>query len=633
MATRAELPEDPYALPVVRGHDRKLEPRVNPESKRDLLLWRRRMERSRRPLCVSLWSGAGGLDLGLEQAGYDVVVAADHDLRACQTHGHNSNALVFCRDLDDPAETRAWLRGLELSEVALVAGGFPCQPYSRAGRSIIRHLVESERRPEIDTRAFAWLSFVAAVKELRPRHALAENVPDLARFNDGRQLRDIVVALEDIGYSVDCRVVLARQYGVPQYRERLFIQAAREGDVVRWPEPVTDADDALESAIGDLPVVPPGHQEDPVPYIPRRDPPDWARQRPDGAGSDLLYDHVVRDVREDDLLAFQQLQPGGTYLDVPEELRRYDDENFTDKYKRLEWEAPSRTITAHIARDGYWYIHPEQHRTLSIREAARVQTFPDWFLFSGFPSNRLTQIGNAVPPMLARAIGESILSDEAPQATLPVAAQALAEAAEEYWSPVPEWELLVREVVFAGRAGDARLTEFLEAFPDPESASKLRSARSEHERRARIIGRRLLRAGAVPETVAEVQALAGCTESVARLLVSLVYGGAPPRTGGTSRVAERVSGVQRRGSLNGVTQVALARLAGFGVNPSVNQLLVDISRSVCLADDPLCGECPLAPRCYYKMMPGAQLDESAMGDDGVIVESAMDDDGVVLGGL
>ena len=89
--------------------------------------------------------------------------------------------------------------------------------------------------------------------------------------------------------------------------------------------------------------------------------------------------------------------------------QRYRTDIFTDKYKRLAWEELSRTITAHIAKDGYWYIHPEQHRTLSIREAARLQTFPDWFRFAGQPSHRYSQIGNAVPPLLAEAVGRALV--------------------------------------------------------------------------------------------------------------------------------------------------------------------------------------------------------------------------------
>src|SRR5205085_7290206 len=110
----------------------------------------------------------------------------------------------------------------------------------------------------------------------------------------------------------------------------------------------------------------------------------------------------------DDAEAFRLLKEGQTYRDLPTKLQRYRTDIFDDKYKRLAWDEVSRSITAHIAKDGYWYIHPEQHRTLSIREAARIQTFPDRFRFAGEPTHRYRQIGNAVPPLLAEHLGRSI---------------------------------------------------------------------------------------------------------------------------------------------------------------------------------------------------------------------------------
>ena len=606
MSDLTEEGADPFALPVIRGRARTLEPRVHPDSNRDMLRWRKRLLRTGRPLCVSLWSGAGGLDLGLEQAGYHVAVAADHDEWACQTHGFNSQALVVCRDLGDPDATRTWLEQLELPPVALVAGGFPCQPYSRAGQSRIRQLVADDLRPAVDSRASAWQSFVAAVEALRPTRALAENVPDLARFNNGAQLRDIVRALEAIDYEVDVRILPARAFGVAQFRERLFIQAVVRGGEIYWPQPTDELDPSVRNAIGDLPEIDAGAQQDPIEYDPSStEAPSWARDGIPAETDHYLFDHICRDVRQDDLRAFEQLPPGGTYLDVPAELRRYDDENFTDKYKRLEWDRPSRTITAHIARDGYWYIHPEQHRTLSIREAARIQTFPDWFRFAGFPSNRFVQIGNAVPPLLGRAVGEAMLlaaGRAVKKSTAPAAARVLRETADETWEPLNPWELVVRELVFNGRAGDERVENFLEALPDAASAAKLKVAATEHERRAQELALALgVRVLDVPDDPEDLRALTGASESAAQLLVSLLHANAPPRAGATIRLAERVTGVRRAGSLNGLSHVAVARVSDFGNSPAANQLLLDIARFVCLPEEPRCFCCPLAGACDYAL--------------------------------
>ena len=113
-----------------------------------------------------------------------------------------------------------------------------------------------------------------------------------------------------------------------------------------------------------------------------------------------LHDHQTRSVRADDYKAFKLMKPGTLYSDLPAEVKRYRDDIFNDKYNRFDWSGLSRTITAHIAKDGYWYIHPEQHRTLTVREAARIQTFPDSFRFAGSRSHQFRQIGNAVPPAL-----------------------------------------------------------------------------------------------------------------------------------------------------------------------------------------------------------------------------------------
>ena len=128
----------------------------------------------------------------------------------------------------------------------------------------------------------------------------------------------------------------------------------------------------------------------------------------DGEDADRVYDHITRPVREDDERAFELMDPKTRYSDLPADMRRYRDDIFDDKYKRLDENDLSRTITAHIAKDGYWYIHPRQNRTLTVREAARLQTFPDRFRFAGPPSAAFRQIGNAVPPLVGERLGRAL---------------------------------------------------------------------------------------------------------------------------------------------------------------------------------------------------------------------------------
>ena len=132
------------------------------------------------------------------------------------------------------------------------------------------------------------------------------------------------------------------------------------------------------------------------------------REGMDGDNAGRVYDHITRPVREDDKVAFQHMDAKTRYSDLPEHLRRYRADIFDDKYKRLDENGLSRTITAHIAKDGYWYIHPRDNRTLTVREAARLQTFPDRYRFAGPPSAAFRQIGNAVPPFVGEQLGLAI---------------------------------------------------------------------------------------------------------------------------------------------------------------------------------------------------------------------------------
>jgi len=169
----------------------------------------------------------------------------------------------------------------------------------------------------------------------------------------------------------------------------------------------------VRDAIGDLPSVSDGHFLREMPYnLPASDNPliMWYRRGLSEEHCNLIFDHITRPHREDDKAYFRMLQEGQKYIDLPKEYRRYKDNIFKDKYRKLIWDRPSWTITAHIKRDGYRYIHPETEppRTISVREAARIQSFPDRWRFCGYRSNAFTQIGNAVPPLLSLAIARVI---------------------------------------------------------------------------------------------------------------------------------------------------------------------------------------------------------------------------------
>jgi DNA (cytosine-5)-methyltransferase 1 len=360
-------------------------------------------------LAVDLFSGAGGLSLGLEQAGWTVATSVDFDQRALETHRANFPGLALKVDLGDPKERARIVALLRQTTIDLIAGGPPCQPFSRAGRSKIKSLVDAGVRETEDLRKELWGAYLEVVLEVRPRAVLMENVPDMALGDDFRVVRTIVDALENADYHTQVRLVDAWKYGVPQHRKRLIVLARRDGDEFTWPTPPQPV--YLREAIGDLPVLP---EEDPVGdrQLPYRAAAEFSEfvslMRKEVTEADTLYDHMTRPVREDDLEVFKLMDHKTLYSKVPEHLRRYKADTFDDKYKRLDWNNYSRSITAHIAKDGYWYIHPEQHRTLTVREAARIQTFPDHFRFSGTRSDAFRQIGNAVPPRLGEAAATAL---------------------------------------------------------------------------------------------------------------------------------------------------------------------------------------------------------------------------------
>ncbi|MDW3217086.1 MAG: DNA (cytosine-5-)-methyltransferase [Acidimicrobiales bacterium] len=365
------------------------------------------------PLAADLFCGAGGLSLGLADAGYTVILGVDNDEDALATHRAYHPGLSANWDLGDEAVVERTGELIRDLGIQLVAGGPPCQPFSKAGRSGLRDLVRTGRRDARDKRSELWQSFLRIVSIARPQAVLMENVPDMALDRDMLILRTMADELEHLGYSVETRVVDTWRYGVPQHRQRLILVALADRVQFEWPAEHAQIV-TLGNAISDLPPVdggwrPEGGADGWADYDgPRTSFQEMMREhvRTDEHGK--LFDHITRPVREDDLQIFENMDSKTKYSDIDPELRRYRHDIFDDKYKRLDYDDLSRTITAHIAKDGYWYIHPEQHRTISVREAARIQTFPDHIRFSGPPTAAFRQIGNAVPPRLGFELGTAI---------------------------------------------------------------------------------------------------------------------------------------------------------------------------------------------------------------------------------
>jgi DNA (cytosine-5)-methyltransferase 1 len=450
---------------------------------------------------------------------------------------------------------------------------------------------------------------------------LVENVPDLPSWDDGSVLMGFYESLREFGYRVDARVLDAFQFGVPQHRARLILVALRDLSEFVWPEAGTQIT-TLRDAIGDLPPVPPAQRADRVPYFGPRT--GFQRRMRSGVSADdarFVYDHITRDIRPDDAEAFALLEEGETYLDLPEHLRRYRSDIFTDKYKRLSWDEVSRSITAHIAKDGYWYIHPQQHRTLSIREAARVQTFPDWFRFAGQPTLRLKQIGNAVPPVLGAAVGKQLrLALESPPIQASPAfdfRQRLLDWHELNHRRYPwrsgkldPWLVLAGELCLARTRSDLVASTFkslrrLASTPivllsqrDPvESLSALGlGARAQVlVDVAAVLSER--HAGTVPESELDLRALPGVGDNVAQAVICFGFGRrAVLLDATTGRLIRRFCG--RSDGRRWQIRLDLYQLAGaLGPDAAFNHALLDHGAIVCRANEPLCGSCPVREGC------------------------------------
>jgi DNA (cytosine-5)-methyltransferase 1 len=479
---------------------------------------------------------------------------------------------------------------------------------------------------------------MSVVEQLRPRAVLVENVPNLPTWDDGSVLLGFFESFRSLGYTVDARVIDCFLFGVPQHRARLFIVATRDTAEFVWPEPRGDFT-SLRDAIGDLPMVPGGQRDEELPYRPRRSLTSFQERMRAHAGvatSQVIHDHVTRSVRADDLEAYELLGEGQTYADLPNRLRRYRSDIFTDKYKRLAWGELSRTITAHLAKDGYWYIHPEQHRTLSVREAARLQTFPDDFRFAGQPSHRYRQIGNAVPPMMGETLGKAIaatLRSRRPSSPLQryegrarLLAWHESSSRRFPWraADLEPWHVLMAEMCLHRTRADQVAPVFealLELAPTPqdmvENAEEALAVMRSLGLRWRAenivkVAQALIEVfdGIVPETDLELRTLPGVGDYVAQAV--LCFGFARRAVlidTNTVRITSRLYGrdATRRWQL----RVDLHRMAGEnGPDAEFNYALLDLGALVCTARSPRCSTCPLAEICVTGagVAPPAQLE-------------------------
>lgn len=403
---------------------------------------------------IDLFCGCGGFSLGMQRAGFECLAGIDFNKEAVQVFKANFPDVrhALQKDLTEftPQELE---RLLESTPVDVIVGGPPCQGFSTA-----RQRDGANHGPRIieDPRRQLFKRFLAFVEHFRPKVFVMENVLGIRSAGGGEYFTRVQAEGRRLGYRVVPREEIATKLGVPQNRKRqLFIGVRQDvpgflsGELAPPPRAANWVGVTLGDAIMDLPEVPAGGGAQEMEY-------DMSRRRRHVNGNRHHYLHRVLEVTkaakltahdsrphsERDLGDFAKLKEGENCKQAM--LKRgvefafpYDRENFKDRYTRQSRFRPCSTIVAHLSKDGLMFIHPTQLRSLTPREAARVQTFPDWFQFPVTRTHQYRVIGNAVPPVVAEAVGIAVanLLSSAEQAPSDIKTVPFAGSHPTFWIP------------------------------------------------------------------------------------------------------------------------------------------------------------------------------------------------------
>jgi len=343
---------------------------------------------------IELFSGAGGMSLGASNAGIEIKLAIEIDKSAALTFELNHpNATVIA---DDVRNVKDIPIVAELGTKKILFGGPPCQGFSRSNH---------KTRNRNNDKNWLFEEFARITKLWKPDWIVLENVEGLLGTDGGFFIKEIVEKFSSIGYCIRYKVLNSEEYGVPQRRSRLFIVGSLEGIEFEFPQPNLIPKVTVGEAIADLPIVENGNKETLLSYL--KPPVSNFAKRLRG---DLKQckNHGVSTNTQKVLDRYEHIKQGGNWKDIPLELMdTYADVSrcHTGIYHRLHLEKPSVVIGNYRKN---MLIHPVQNRGLSVREAARIQSFPDWFEFKGTLNEQQQQVGNAVPPFLAQVIFQKI---------------------------------------------------------------------------------------------------------------------------------------------------------------------------------------------------------------------------------
>lgn len=346
---------------------------------------------------IDLFCGAGGLTLGALQSGIDVRLGIDQDKHALRTYKSNFPDISIINDdirnvtsfeIDDKGKRK------------ILFGGLPCQGYSNSNKK-----TSNRQNP----RNWLFLEFIRLIKYWNPDWIVIENVKGILTLDKGFFANEIIKKISELDYLVNTTILNATDFGVPQYRTRFFLVASRNSLNYKFPDPTTNAKVTVNEAISDLPILSNGASVDFLNY-PEFISSSYAQDL--RLGKNGCRGNIVSNNSAEVVERYKHIHQGGNWRDIPDQLMmNYHNHKrcHTNIYRRLDGEKPSVVINNFRKS---MLIHPTQNRGLSIREAARIQSFPDWFNFEGSIGFQQQQVCDAVPPKFGAAIFRSIVDTQ-----------------------------------------------------------------------------------------------------------------------------------------------------------------------------------------------------------------------------
>lgn len=318
---------------------------------------------------VDLFAGVGGLSMGFDDNGFTTVMANDFDEDAANTFKLNHPHVKFIDGDVAKIDEKLIKDTIGDTQIEVMMGGIPCQSFSMAGRRIRSGIDNSD-----DPRHFLYREYFRLLDIIKPKVAIIENVKGILSSHDGEIMKEILISFEDRGYKADYKLLNASDYGVPQARQRVVIIANKINQENIFPEKhqnIVPVSEALKSI-------------------------------PDNAKN-----HEKRYLTGKTLERVRLIKPGQNWTFLPEDLQTKS--IHSGAYGRIDPSKPSKTLTTRFDTPSVGYVtHPEEDRTLTVREGARIQTFPDSFIFTGARMKQYKQVGNAVPVKLGYELSKGI---------------------------------------------------------------------------------------------------------------------------------------------------------------------------------------------------------------------------------